>query len=112
LTLAIGVDKDAPERAERLKIGRVSLARMGMVDDIERIFGYGPRSTQEKLRVAEALEQLPRLSRSLETGALSWCAARELTRVAVAATEQAWLDAAQGKTTRRDRGTGGRKKSR
>jgi hypothetical protein len=63
-------------------------------------FGYSPRSTQEKLRVAEALEQLPRLSRSLETGALSWCAARELTRVAVAATEQAWLDAAQGKTTR------------
>jgi HNH endonuclease len=155
LTIAIGVDKDAPERAERLKICHVSLARMGMIDEaplgaegcdwmqahealsrlarqraaadaeegrwllcalrsaahvhlghasfsqyIERIFGYSPRSTQEKLRVAEALEQLPRLSRSLETGGLSWCAARELTRVAVAATEQAWLEAAQGKTTR------------
>jgi HNH endonuclease len=155
LTLAIGVDKDAPERAERLEISRVSLVRMGMVDQaplgaeacdwmlahealsrlarqraaadaeegrwllcalrsaahvhlghasfsqyIERVFGYSPRSTQEKLRVAEALEQLPRVARSLETGAVSWCAARELTRVAVAATEQAWLDAAQGKTTR------------
>lgn len=43
---------------------------------------------------------MPRLARSLQTGALSWCAVRELTRVAVAATEQAWLDAVQGKTTR------------
>jgi hypothetical protein len=67
---------------------------------IERIFGYRPRTTQEKLRVAEALEALPRLGRALETGALSWCAARELTRVAVAETEPAWLDAARGKTLR------------
>jgi HNH endonuclease len=78
----------------------VHLGHASFSQYIERVFGYSPRSTQEKLRVAEALEQLPRLARSLETGALSWCAARELTRVAVAATEQAWLDAAQGKTTR------------
>jgi HNH endonuclease len=78
----------------------VHLGHASFSQYIERIFGYSPRSTQEKLRVAEVLEQLPRLARSLETGALSWCAARELTRVAVAATEQAWLDAAQGKTTR------------
>ncbi len=78
----------------------VHLGHASFSQYIERIFGYSPRSTQEKLRVAEALEQLPRLARSLETGALSWCAARELTRVAVAATEQAWLAAAQGKTTR------------
>jgi hypothetical protein len=78
----------------------VHLGHASFSQYIERIFGYSPRSTQEKLRVAEALEQLPRLARSLETGALSWCAARELTRVAVAATEHAWLDAAQGKTTR------------
>src|SRR5215213_7192856 len=51
---------------------------------VERLFGYKPRSTQEKLRVAEALEQLPAVARALETGALSWSAARELTRVAVA----------------------------
>jgi HNH endonuclease len=78
----------------------VHLGHASFSQYIERVFGYSPRSTQEKLRVAEALEQLPRLARSLETGVLSWCAARELTRVAVAATEQAWLLAAQGKTTR------------
>jgi len=46
------------------------------------------------------LEALPRLGRALETGALSWCAARELTRVAVSETELAWLDAARNKTLR------------
>jgi hypothetical protein len=67
---------------------------------IDSLFGYKPRTTQEKLRVAEALEALPRLARALEVGALGWCAARELTRVAVAETESAWLDAARGKTLR------------
>ncbi len=67
---------------------------------IERMFGYKPRSTQEKLRVAEALEELPSLNRALESGALGWSAVRELTRVAVADNEQEWLDLARGKTVR------------
>jgi hypothetical protein len=67
---------------------------------IERLFGYKPRTTQEKLRVAEALETLPRLEQALELGAVSWCAARELTRVAVPETESAWLEVARGKTVR------------
>ncbi len=67
---------------------------------VERLFGYKPRTTQEKLRVAEALEGLPQLAQALEGGALSWCAARELSRVAAASTEGAWLEAARGKTVR------------
>ena len=67
---------------------------------IERLFGYKPRSTQEKLRVAEALEALPAMALALESGALSWSAVRELTRVAVAETERAWLEVAAGKTVR------------
>ena len=35
---------------------------------IERCFGYQPRSTQEKLRVAEALEELPSLAGALAEG--------------------------------------------
>jgi HNH endonuclease len=66
----------------------------------ERLFGYSARATREKLRVAEALEQLPQSGRALEQGALSWCAARELTRVVTPDTEAAWLEAAHGKTTR------------
>ncbi|HEU4577116.1 MAG TPA: HNH endonuclease [Polyangiaceae bacterium] len=66
----------------------------------EQLFGYTPRSILEKLRVAEALEQLPASRAALEQGRLGWCALRELTRVAVRETEEAWLRAARGKTVR------------
>src|SRR6187399_1912508 len=66
----------------------------------ERLFGYGPRLTQEKLRVAEALEDLPKTARDLQTGAISFSLARELTRVATRSTEQQWLEAARGRTVR------------
>jgi HNH endonuclease len=67
---------------------------------IERLLGYKPRSTQEKLRVAEALAGLPVLARALEEGALSWSAVRELTRVAAPENEREWLELAHGKTIR------------
>jgi hypothetical protein len=65
-----------------------------------RLFGYSPRLTQEKIRVAEALEGLPELSRELQHGSVSFSAARELTRVATAATEGKWLEAAHGRAIR------------
>jgi hypothetical protein len=55
-------------------------------------------ATQEKLRVAEALEQLPLIAGALEQGSLHWSCARELTRVAIPETEEEWLDASRGKT--------------
>src|SRR5262245_17185989 len=67
---------------------------------VERLFGYRPRSTHEKLRVAAALESLPALASALEAGRLSWSAVRELTRVAVAETESDWLELALGKSLR------------
>jgi hypothetical protein len=66
----------------------------------ERLFGYGPRLTQEKLRVAKALEDLPETARDLQTGAISFSLARELTRVAIPSTEKEWLQAARGRTVR------------
>jgi hypothetical protein len=67
---------------------------------VERLLGYGGRLTYEKLRVAEALERFPVLSTALESGALHWSAARELTRVAAVETQAAWLDVARGKSLR------------
>jgi hypothetical protein len=67
---------------------------------IERLFGYGPRFVTERLRVAHSLESLPLMAQALRSGELCWSAARELTRVASAQTEQAWLAAAQNKTLR------------
>jgi 5-methylcytosine-specific restriction endonuclease McrA len=66
----------------------------------ERLFGYGSRLTQEKLRVAEALEELPETALDLQTGAISFSLARELTRVATPSTEKEWLEAARGRTVR------------
>src|SRR5215471_3291017 len=67
---------------------------------IERLLGYKPRWTSERLRVAEALEALPQMRRALEGGALSWSAVRELTRVVVPDTEHRWLDLTQGRSLR------------
>src|SRR5690349_21654732 len=67
---------------------------------VECHFGLRPRSTRDRLRVAEALERLPALERALSGGELHWCAARELTRVATRETEQEWLAFAKGKTAR------------
>lgn len=70
------------------------------IEYVERLFGYGPRAIKEKMRVAEALEQLPELTAALQRGELTWSAARELTRVAVARTESEWVAIARSKTCR------------
>jgi len=78
---------------------RTCISALGTFGEyIGRLFGYGPRSSQEKLRVAEALEGLPGIAAALEQGSLNWSAVRELTRVAVAETEREWLEVARGKT--------------
>src|SRR5262245_3927985 len=78
----------------------VHLGLGSFAEYIERMFGYKPRTTREKLRTAVALEGLPATAHALQTGALSWCAAREVTRVATPETESAWLDSARGRTLR------------
>ncbi|HEU4576699.1 MAG TPA: HNH endonuclease signature motif containing protein [Polyangiaceae bacterium] len=86
-------------RARRAQ-AHVHLGFGHFVSYVEQLFGYTPRSILEKLRVAEALEQLSMSRAALEQGQLGWCAARELTRVAVRETEVGWLQAARGKTVR------------
>jgi hypothetical protein len=86
-------------RARRAQ-AHVQLGFGNFVSYVEQLFGYTPRSILEKLRVAEALEQLPALRAALEQGRVGWSAVRELTRVAVRETEDAWLQAARGKTVR------------
>jgi len=78
----------------------VRLGYGGFAEYVERLFGYGPRFTQERLRVAEALEELPGLRGALAGGTLNWSVVRELTRVATAETESEWLAAARGLTAR------------
>ncbi len=67
---------------------------------LERLLGYEPRTARERVRVAEALEELPAIRDALARGAVSFSAVRELTRVAEPETERAWLAAIDGKTVR------------
>jgi hypothetical protein len=57
---------------------------------IERLLGPSRRATEEKLRVAGALEALPELAEALRSGKLNWSVVRELSRVAVPETEREW----------------------
>jgi 5-methylcytosine-specific restriction endonuclease McrA len=66
----------------------------------DRHLGYCHRTTADKLRTAEALEQLPALARAQQEGNLHASAVRELARVATAGTESAWIDAARGRRVR------------
>jgi hypothetical protein len=66
----------------------------------ERVLGHGRRTTEEKLRVAEALERLPQLEQALKENLLSFSAVRELTRVATDASEADWITAARSKSVR------------
>ena len=78
----------------------VRLGYASFAEYIECIFGYTRRFAMERVRVAEAIEQLPALRGSLAKGELGWSALRELTRVATPKTEAAWLKAACKRTLR------------
>ena len=85
--------------AERLQIWR-PLGMVSALDYCERVLGYSPHAALERLRVARALEALPQLEASLDTGQLSFSAVRELTRVATPGTEGEWRDRALDKNLR------------
>jgi hypothetical protein len=66
----------------------------------ERVFGYGPRQTQERLRVADALDDLPKMRAALSGGAVRWSAVREMTRVATPENEGLWMERCAEMTVR------------
>ena len=93
------------EEAKLLLIARdagahVELGFASFVEYVASVLGCERRTAYDRVRVAEALPELPAIRAALETGAVSYSAVREITRVAEPATEHAWLDAAQAKTIR------------
>jgi hypothetical protein len=85
--------------AEAMQIWR-EFGMVSMLDYLERALECSSRTAHDRLRVARALGSLPQLTGALAAGALSFCAVRELTRVATPATESAWLGSATGKNLR------------
>ena len=67
---------------------------------IEHVFGYGPRDTRDRVRVAEALADLPRTAEAFAAGHLPYTAIRALTTVLKPENEEAWLERVNGRTVR------------
>ncbi len=95
-----GLDSDEGRwlLAARRSGAHTRLGAGSFAEYIERLFGYTPRLTHDKLRVATALESLPRLAQALREGIACWSCVRELTRVATPETEAIWLAQARDRT--------------
>ena len=85
--------------AEAVKLHR-KFDCVSMLEYLEEVLGYAPRTATERLRVAKQLRSLPEITAALGRGELQFSAARELSRVAMRETETAWLAAAAGKNLR------------
>ncbi len=62
--------------------------------------GFSSGKTAQFLKLAEALEHLPGLRKSVASGDVPWTTAREVARVATPETEAAWLREARGSSRR------------
>src|SRR4051812_2398782 len=76
------------------------LGYASLIEYVERTLGHQAKVARERLRAADALGGLPRMAAALREGRLSWSGARELTRIAVADTEEEWLAATRDKSVR------------
>lgn len=85
--------------AEQLQIWK-QFGMVSIIDYLERVCGYAPKTGHHRIRVARALGDLPVLNDALAAGELSFSAVKELVRVVTPATERAWLEAARGKNIR------------
>lgn len=82
----------ALREAQQIQIWR-RFGYNSLVEYMELEMGYSPRAAMERLRVANALPQLPQIAAAIEQGNLSCSGARELTRVVTPETEETWLGA-------------------
>lgn len=90
-----------------LELGRMLLAGLrhqvhgpmgfdSFADYAEAMFGMTAPEVAARVRVADALTELPLMAAALADGVVRWSAVRELTRVATPGTEAAWLEMAEG----------------
>jgi len=97
-------------RAEEQNSWR-ALGYVHALEYLEEVFGYAPRTAQEKLRVARDLGELPAMEAALESGQMPYSIVRELSRVATPTTEATWIEKARGRNYRQvEQMLAGRKK--
>ena len=83
--------------AERLEVHRRA-GYASLAEYAERVAGLSARKSEERLRVGRALAELPALDGAMAAGELHWSVIRELTRVAVPRTDEAWREWARDRS--------------
>ena len=73
---------------------------VNVIDYLERVVGYAPRTAMDRVRVAMELRYLKSVERAMERGDLGYSAVREIVRVATVETEDEWVAAAVGKNVK------------
>lgn len=86
-------------RADEANVWR-ALGYVHALEYLEDVFGYAPRTAQERLRVARELGQLPMLEAELDGGNMPYSIVRGVTRVATPETEASWIEKARGRNYR------------
>ncbi len=69
-------------------------------DYAEAFFGFSPRQTADRLRLAQALPTMPALDAAVREGRLEWTKGRELLRVITPETSPTWVERAEQLTSR------------
>jgi hypothetical protein len=78
----------------------VELGFGSFVEYVGRIGNCGRSAAYERVRVAEWLDASPASFEALATGVASFCAIRDISRIATPETEPLWLEAIENKTSR------------
>src|SRR5262249_36389204 len=84
-------------RAERAEVWR-ALGMASFFEYAERVVGLTPRQTEERLRVARALERLPKTSAALAGGRVHFTPPPGRSPVLAPRTQGEWLTASEGKS--------------
>jgi hypothetical protein len=93
-------EAEALREAQHLRLWR-QFGHTSLADYMVQELGYSShRVAEERLRLANALPALPKISEAIQNGELNFSQARELARVATPETEQAWIGKAQSLNVR------------
>ncbi|HVY66522.1 MAG TPA: HNH endonuclease [Gammaproteobacteria bacterium] len=92
-------EMEAVRAAVRVQVWR-QVGCASMREYLERVFGYGPRAANDRLKVASALDAMPALDAALAAGELPYSAVREIARIATSRTVDEWVQACRGKCLR------------
>jgi len=88
-------EAEALRDAQRLQLWK-QFGHTSLADYMVQELGYSShRVAEDRLRLANALPQLPMIQEAIQNGELNFSQARELSRVATKETEQAWIEKAK-----------------